>query len=126
MDLMKRFIFIPVVTLLLSLGTAITPVSAANCRTIQNLSEKLRQELVLGRPYTNKTINENMTYYRLALKQPNCVSKSQYDEIVFTTKGLQADCMNFKKGSWEYTQSQVLWYNKWEYMCKQIRKIKVS
>jgi hypothetical protein len=123
---MKRFVFIPVTAILLSLSPAITPVSAADCRTIQNLSEKLRKYVVLGRPYTNKTINENMTYYKLALKQPNCVSKSQYDEIIVTTKGLQADCLNFKKGTWEYTQSQVLWYNKWEYMCKQIRKIKVS
>lgn len=123
---MKRFIFIPVTAILLSLSPAITAVSAADCRTIQNLSEKLRKYLVLGRPYTNKTINENMTYYKLALKQPNCVSKSQYDEIVITTKGLQSDCLNFKKGTWEYTQSQVLWNNKWEYMCKQIKTLKVS
>jgi hypothetical protein len=99
---------------------------ASNCRTIQNLAAKLRIDLELSRPFTNKIIDDTTTYYQSAIKQPNCVSSSQYKIIVETTKDIQSDCLKFKKGSWEYKQTQVLWNNKWEYQCKSIKKIKVK
>jgi hypothetical protein len=105
---------------------ALPMAQAANCRTIQNLSDKLRKDLVLNKPFTKKLIDENMKYYELALKQPGCVSTNEYKIIVETTQGIQTNCKKDKKGTWEYKQNQALWNNNWEYQCKVIKKLKVK
>jgi hypothetical protein len=119
-----RALFVSI--LLVSLFQYIPSAQASNCRTIQDLSEKLRLHLALNKPFTNQSIDDNTKYYQLALKTPSCVSSSQYKIIVDTTKGIQSDCLNYKKGTWEYQQSQALWNNKWEYQCKSIKKIKLK
>jgi hypothetical protein len=120
-----RKILLLLIFLNLNIFVAPSVANAVSCRTIQNLEESLRLFQVTGKPYTNKTIDDNMKYYKYLLSQPECVSQSTYDTTITTTKGIQSDCKKFRKGSWEYKQMQVIWYNKWDYMCKQIVKIKV-
>ena len=121
---MRKIVFLLV---FLNLNVFVVPntANAVSCRTIQNLEESLRLVLVAGTPYTNKIIDDNMKFYRNLLSQPECVSQSTYENTLSTTRNIQSDCKKFRKGSWEYKQMQVLWYNKWDYMCKQIVKIKV-
>jgi hypothetical protein len=123
---MKKFCALFASILLVGLFQSFPSAQASNCRTIQNLAEKLRLHLALNKPFTNQSIDDNTRYYQLALKAPNCVSSSEYKIIVETTKGIQSDCLKYKKGTWEYKQSQALWNNKWEYECKSIKKIKLK